>query len=471
MRGFCFLSVSFCLCFLYSVLCSAQSVNVHIDSIIITGNTKTNDHIILRELTFAQGDSVAISRLAGMMDSSVSNLKNTPLFLEVFIDFTPLNREEIIIRVDVKERWYIFPLFSIALADRNFNVWWFEQDHKLSRLEYGVGLVYYNLTGNNDPLRINTIFGFSNKYELSYDLPFFNSKTNVGAGAAFLYQTNKQIYYTTENNTQIFFEGEDRVREKLKALIELHTRTNLYSRLALRTQYNAIQIADTIAELNPQYLGNGQKQLDFMSVAVKYTSNHTDNRQYPLKGYFWQAELQKIGFGKQVDQVTAFAQINGYKPLSDKIFLNGMLAAKTNFSQNYPYYLTESLGYCEYFVRGYEYYVVDGQSTYLTRNNIKWKCIDWNVEAPVINAEKFKKIPVQVYLKIFADAGYVTDNYYSELNPLTNTFLYSGGIGVDITTYYDWVFRAEAAVNGLGELGVFLHVGLDLNTYEACNLW
>lgn len=466
------LIIGFCFLFSFVFPAHAQSTSVVVDTIIISGNEKTHAHIIYRELYFKTGDTVTLNRLQGLMDSSVMNLLNTPLFLEVEINYTPLNPENISIHVSVKERWYIFPVFYISLADRNFNVWWFEQDHKLNRLEYDVGLVYYNMTGNNDVLRLNTVFGYSQKYEVSYSLPYFSSETNLGGGIGFLYQSNRQIYYTTEENSQVFFEGEDPVRKKLRATMRLHMRNEIHYTSALEVQYHDIQIEDTIATLNPDYLGENRTRLQFATAAIKFTDNHTDNRSYPLSGYYLQLVLNKIGLGfGDVNQLSVFMQGNIYKPLSKKFFLNGMLAVKANMAGNYPYYLLESLGYCEYFVRGYEYYVVDGQSTALARTNVKWKFIDWEVESPILKAEQFKKIPVQAYLKIFADAGYVADKYYNEMNPLTNKLLYSGGIGVDVTTYYDWVFRAEAAVNRLGEFGLYLHIGLDLNTYEACNIW
>ncbi|MFN3940288.1 MAG: POTRA domain-containing protein, partial [Chitinophagales bacterium] len=261
MRSIHFLFV--CIGFFLSVAVStrAQSAMVIVDTILITGNEKTNAHIIYRELYFKSGDTVSLNRLQGLIDSSAMNLLNTPLFLEVQIDYVPLNPESISILVTVKERWYIFPVFYIALADRNFNVWWFEQEHKLNRLEYGVGLVYYNTTGNNDVLRLNTVFGYSNKYEVSYNLPYFSPHTNLGGGVGFLFQSNRQIYYTTQNNNQIFFDGEDPVRKKIRAAMRLHMRNEIHYTSAIEMQYHDIQIADTIAALNPDYLGDSRTRL------------------------------------------------------------------------------------------------------------------------------------------------------------------------------------------------------------------
>jgi hypothetical protein len=58
------------------------------------------------------------------------------------------------------------------------------------------------------------------------------------------------------------------------------------------------------------------------------------------------------------------------------------------------------------------------------------------------------------------DAGYVYDRY-NNINSLVNKGLYSGGFGIDVVTFYDFVFRAEFSMNQLGEKGVFFHIRND----------
>ena len=105
------------------------------------------------------------------------------------------------------------------------------------------------------------------------------------------------------------------------------------------------------------------------------------------------------------------------------------------------------------------------------RSNLRFKALDFVAESPLFRNTSFSTVPIQAYLKVFADAGYVADDTFTATNDLNNTFLYSAGLGLDVTSYYDWVFRFEGAVNALGEFGLYLHIGLDLNTYENCSLW
>jgi hypothetical protein len=66
-------------------------------------------------------------------------------------------------------------------------------------------------------------------------------------------------------------------------------------------------------------------------------------------------------------------------------------------------------------------------------------------------------LPLWIYPKIFADVGYGVIGKDRYGNSLSNTLLYSVGIGLDIITAYDLKLRIEFALNHLGENGIYLH--------------
>lgn len=56
--------------------------------------------------------------------------------------------------------------------------------------------------------------------------------------------------------------------------------------------------------------------------------------------------------------------------------------------------------------------------------------------------------------------GYVTrDSNTPYNNTLEGNFLYGWGVGLDLVTYYDNIFRLEYTINKFGESGFFLHFG------------
>jgi hypothetical protein len=127
---------------------------------------------------------------------------------------------------------------------------------------------------------------------------------------------------------------------------------------------------------------------------------------------------------------------------------------KLPFSQ--PYTGKQFIGYEGRYLQGYEYYVIDGVAGGYTKATLSRPVFSTNIHIPSRQFKSLSNIPIKVYAKTFADAGYIYNNVRGE-NSLTNRFLYSGGVGLDIVTYNDFVIKIEWSFNRLGENGVYLH--------------
>jgi len=79
-----------------------------------------------------------------------------------------------------------------------------------------------------------------------------------------------------------------------------------------------------------------------------------------------------------------------------------------------------------------------------------------HIHLPSNRFKSLSRIPIRLYAKTFANAGYVYNTMAGE-NQLTNKFLYSGGVGLDIVTYNDFVIKIEWSFNRLGQNGLYLH--------------
>lgn len=114
------------------------------------------------------------------------------------------------------------------------------------------------------------------------------------------------------------------------------------------------------------------------------------------------------------------------------------------------------MGYGSEYVRGFEHYVTEGPHFALGRSSIKFQLLD-----RVFRKLPFRylpSLPVAIYPKIFADAGYSWQPLAAHASFLTNRLLYSAGMGVDIVTAYDLKLRVEWTRNSLGQWGWFLHL-------------
>jgi hypothetical protein len=120
------------------------------------------------------------------------------------------------------------------------------------------------------------------------------------------------------------------------------------------------------------------------------------------------------------------------------------------------------MGYGDYYLRGLELQVIDGVASAMTRLTLKKKI--WSVRLPFpFGKEKGNGIPLSLFAKTYADAGYVhtLEQYRSQLN---NKLLYAGGLGIDLLTLYDLSLRLEYSFNQLGQNGLFLHLGFGLQS-------
>jgi hypothetical protein len=61
------------------------------------------------------------------------------------------------------------PVPYIKVVDRNINQWIVEQNAKLDRINYGLKLLYNNVSGRNDKLNLYLINGYTKQISLSYD--------------------------------------------------------------------------------------------------------------------------------------------------------------------------------------------------------------------------------------------------------------------------------------------------------------
>ncbi len=122
-------------------------------NIYITGNKNTRPDIILREIPFKTGDQYLLQDIVKRFEQAREQLMNTALFHDVVVALKSFEGYNVDILIEVKERWYFFPIPYFKPVDRNFNQWLVEQKASLNRVNYGIKLLYNNVTGRNDKLR------------------------------------------------------------------------------------------------------------------------------------------------------------------------------------------------------------------------------------------------------------------------------------------------------------------------------
>ena len=151
-----------------------------------------------------------MSTLVKKFDLARRQLKNTALFTEVIVAADRISGDTIHVAVEVKERWYIFPMPYFRPVDRNLNQWLVEQNGSLQRVNYGAKLYYNNATGSNDKLRVGITAGYTRQVNFSYDRLYIDKKLKWGLKFGFNAGNNHEINYNTINDKQVFLKDENR---------------------------------------------------------------------------------------------------------------------------------------------------------------------------------------------------------------------------------------------------------------------
>lgn len=437
-------------------------VTLRVSDFSVNGNKITKKNIITRELPFNVGDTLNLKYLDAIVLRSQQNVFNTQLFIYDSIRYT-IDQNTIKFDIRVRERWYIIPSPIFEVQDRNFNSWWRTKD--LFRINYGLALDWTNFTGHRDNFNIIIRRGYSERYGVSYSYPYLNKAQTIGMNFAYAYSRNNEVAYKTEDNILFFHRDYHKyMREQHEGKVGVSIRNHLYQRSSIELLYVQMQINDTIVNLNPDFFGNKRNTINYFSLQYRYTFDKRDNKPYPLKGWTIDILAEKDGlnfiYDESLNYLYAVGSARKYTPLSNRFYLANQLKCRYISTDYIPYYFNRALGYNNDFIRGYEYYVIDGQSFVLIKNSFRYKLIKQHIaEAKFLKRfPQFNTIPYSVYLNVNFDAAYVEDKFYGKKNPLNNSLQYGYGLGLDFVTYYDIVLRLEYSFNKQMQSGFFIHM-------------
>jgi outer membrane protein assembly factor BamA len=428
-----------------------------IRQILIYGNKKTKASIILRELPFKPGDHLQLQKLVSKFDDARKQLMNTALFHEVVVALKSIEGNDVDVMIQVKERWYLFPVPYFRMVDRNLNQWLVQHKASLDRVNYGVKLMYNNTTGRNDKLNIWLMNGYTKQVSLSYDRMYLDKKMKWGARLGFAMGKNREVNYNTINNKEIFLKDPNNfIRSFLRTNFELTYRHAIKTRHSFGIVYTAEKVKDTVVKLNPSYFTSGHHHIYFPEVYYKLTYFDVDYIPHPLKGFEAEIFIDKKGFNHNVNVWELNVSTGNYWQVFPKTYFNVITMASLKLPFKQPFFNTKLLGYGETYMQGYEYYVVDGITGGYLKTTLSREFFKFNVHLPKNKYRTIDYVPFHIYGKIFGNAGYVY-NPKPGANFLTNRILYSEGVGLDILTFYDINIMLEWSFNQLGQNGLYLH--------------
>jgi outer membrane protein assembly factor BamA len=435
---------------------------VLVDSIRIEGLKRTRASITVREMDIRPGDTIAFNDLAPRLRSNEQLLMNTGLFSKVDIDVIRWEENHVTLKASVMERGYIRAAPNFELADRNFNVWWVDQARQLNRINIGALVYLDNITGNNDRFKLNYQYGYTQKYELEYQRPFIDRKKHFGIKANILYSLTREAYYDAEFNKQLFFRDFDNDYPPFR---RFRVSTSVTYRKGWRyfqewgVDYLNLSVADTVSQLNPDLFLNGKSTQRSFNFYYRFLYDTRDLRPYPRRGNFFELRLDKQGLWvfNDVNQLFLTLTYGKFYPIAPKWHSSFVAKARVAANrQKQPFYNQVALGFKQDYVRGYQYYVMNGTDFLLLQGDLHLKILDFTIQSKLPLLNYFRYLPAQLYIRTHADAGFAYNKYYTESNPLDNTFLFGTGISLDAVLAYRQVFQVDFTFNARGEYGFFL---------------
>lgn len=428
----------------------------------IYGNKKTKSTIIIRELDLAVGDSIKKQDLDKRIDLNRRKLVNTNLFVTVEIKSIQDSDNQIVVDIKLQEQWYVlgYPIFQII--DRNYAEWW-QRGADLSRTTYGIDLIHGNFRGRAERINLRLETGFTQRIDFGYRVPYIDKAQKTGAGFSLSYITNKNLAFKSFYDTLFYVKSQsDILRKRFSGAIFLKKRYGFYDFHTLELRYNNNIIADTIAKLNPDHFLDNRTAQRYFQLSYYFNYDFRDNVAYPLRGKRYELLINKLGIlpNEDINQVEITGAYSWYKAISRKIFYGLNLKAKISFPEKQPFYNTRGLGYFQELVRGYELYVVDGNSFFLARNNFKYQLVNSNIHVKFLKIKQFNTIPIGIYPNVFVDYGYVQSfNATENRTKLANRSIYGGGVGLDFVTYYNMVIRFNYSLNDRNEKNFVFGIG------------
>ena len=441
--------------FIFFFLSNLVSAQIKISSIQIEGNKKTKSYIILRELSYHEGDFIAKDSLAILNLAAEEQLFNTALFEQVKVQTEYIDSTEVHILIKVTERWYLFPIPYFRWVDRNFNQWWNEQNRSLDRVNYGINLRQANVSGNNDKLTLAYITGYTHQSVLRYQIPFIDKKLRYGLSLGWQNFTQKEINIATQLDKQVFYKTQDIIQKGYRANASLLYRPNLYERYSVQWGLGKNEISDSAFLFNAAYLPSLQKTFSYVDASFSYTKIHFDYNAYPTQG-----TSTDVTWYQRFSKNSNLTSIQLRKIWARSISKNNFFLLESNsllkFLPNQNYTDNKLLGYGNLQMNGLEYYVVDGNAASIFKTSFQHSLGTINIKN-IILRNRLPYIKYQFWIKAFTQLGYVYSERPVNGNRLSNTLIRTAGIGMDIISIYDFVLKIDYSLNQLGNKGLYLH--------------
>ena len=398
-----------------------------IKAILVSGNEKTKDYVILREMSIKIGDRLNNDAL--MEDQN--RIYSLRLFNRVDVS-SNAEGDSSTVYVDVSERWFWFPYPVLGF-----------RFHDVKKVYYGAGFAHQNFRGRNEKLYVSFAFGYDRWVALHYQNPKITDNDDIFFGFDGSFGRLPNLNVQSSAYDQYYYD----------ANVSLGKRFGLYQTIISTVGYDIQQVSDP--SVGRTLSSSGRDAYAYASINYTYDSRNI--AEYTTAGSYFAVGFNKSGFGEsQVNLATYAYDLRQFIPVNDDWSIGARSFGNFTSGPLIPIYRHVYYGYNER-LRGYFRNIQEGEDIMGGNLEIRIAILKPRyLTLPFVPVPEFSVLRYGLYAGIFADGGKV---WYRTQSFPGQHWLYGYGAGLHFLLPYSLVVRTEYALNNLGKGEFYFDIG------------
>jgi outer membrane protein assembly factor BamA len=381
--------------------------------IVIIGNEVTQEHVIMRELLFNEGDTLTWE----LLDESRRRLLNLFLFNQVEMQVYPQDYDDLLLIIDVTEQIYFYPVPILTIRERDWTKW-----------SYGLSLVHSNFRGNNQRLWAGFWLGFRPGYGVSFSDPWIADSLHLAGGIKY----NKSTF----NHRTLLFEERHHLVEG-----SLGKWWGLYFRTDIALSMNHINVDEEARK----YMQSGETSEVNWGIQLSLRYDTRDLFAYPSSGIMSYVTVFRNGIFQDFNQYFRYdLDIRFYQKLGP--FVSALRVYQSYLDGNVPVYRYNYIGFNER-IRGHFYTAKEGLNINIGSLELRFPIVPiryFSLSVPPVPDSYLRNLKIGLSAGIFADTGII---WRQPTEYSIGNFDTGFGAGIHIHLPYVEVFRIDYAFN------------------------
>ena len=321
-----------------------------VERIILIGNTKTKDEVILREMMLKEGGKFNLEYL----DNDVKRLYNLGLFNRVDVIPAPLSSTRINLVFEFEEGFYFLPIPQGGFKEGS-----------LKKIWGGLNFMWKNFRGMNETVNLSFGVGYEPFISASYLNPWIFGKSHYFFKTGVRYSRNYPRSVGNSDSIGVIFDKNEvptYTQDDFRADLKVGKYIGQNTSISADVQVNKIWTSQYEPGRTVSKDGNDF----FPTMGIDFTYDTRDYKKFATYGSFYFTRLSRSGMFTGIIDVNKFqADLRRFIPIKITKDYALILAGRFNSVLSFgggeiPVYLQESMGY-DNLIRGWDNFVLQGE--------------------------------------------------------------------------------------------------------------